>query len=499
MNGSIKLAAKYSGRFLLFGLVALWAGYGFADIQRPNIILILADDVSPDLYGVYQQPSAAATPNVDRLAARGVTFKTAWATAMCAPSRVEIMTGRYANTTGVYDNGMWLGDAKKRVYSKNVAFSKILHDSGYATAITGKWHAGSQMPHDDALAFDEYALWEGVKGIRALSGSPAFTGLVEDKKTPSRYWHPGYVVNGELLDTGPTDYSLDIEADFIKEFMERNVKKGKPFLAYWPTVAPHGTRTGTPTTPLRGEVGVLGKPYNAAEGTARFKALNEYLDLKIGEVMDKVEELGIADNTIIIFASDNGTAVTAKTRGVERGSHVVFIAAGEGIEQRGMTEELTDFSDILPTLVEFAGAEALVPEGAEFDGVSLVPFLTGKKDSHRDWIYAYMSGSQLLRTRDYMLEVVNPILGMPRGRFYYTGEHRFGKGYQLVDGNPEYRAVRQQFDQILSQFPALTREHEFFKSRQGKKFLKVYEKPKSKEKHLYSHKDYRFYDQAYSH
>jgi arylsulfatase A-like enzyme len=408
---------------LLSSLVgcSVWAKPAGPAQARPNIILILADDVSPDLYGAYRQPGSARTPNVDKLAAAGVVFKTAWATAMCGSSRVEIMTGRYANATGVYQNGIWLGDSKKSVYTEHVAFSKILHDAGYATGITGKWHAGAQQPYDDVLAFDEYALWEGLKEISALPGSPEFKGLMEDDTTTSRYWHPGYVINGQLLDTGPTDYSLDIEADFIKNFMTRSVSEGKPFLAYWPTVAPHGTRTGQPTTPLRGEPGVLGDAPDSAESAARFTALNEYLDLKIGELMDTVEELGIADNTVIIFVSDNGTAVTAKTRGVERGSHVVFVAAGAGIKQRGMTGELTDFSDIAPTLVDMAGAHAAVPEGTQFDGTSLLPFLYGQRDSHREWIYAYMAGSQLLRTKEYMLEVVNPILGMPRGRLYYTG------------------------------------------------------------------------------
>lgn len=230
------MRSRFLQCFLTLAVMLFSAACGAAD-SRPNIILIMADDVSPDIYGVYGQPGAANTPNIDALAQRGVAFRTAWATAMCAPTRVEIMTGRYANTTGVYQNGMWLGDSDKNVYTENIAFSKILHDAGYATAITGKWHAGRQMPYDDVLAFDEYALWEGIKKIEALPGSPTFTGLMEDDKTTSRYWHPGYVINGELLDTKPTDFGPDIEARFVMDFMERSVDAGRPFLAYWPTDA----------------------------------------------------------------------------------------------------------------------------------------------------------------------------------------------------------------------------------------------------------------------
>jgi len=113
-----------------------------ASDERPNILLILADDVSPDMFTAYGHEGAANTPNIDKLAARGVQFQTTYATAKCGSSRVEIMTGRYAQTTGVYTNEIWLGNARKKVYTDNMPFSRILQDAGYATAITGKWHAG---------------------------------------------------------------------------------------------------------------------------------------------------------------------------------------------------------------------------------------------------------------------------------------------------------------------------------------------------------------------
>ncbi|WOH39510.1 sulfatase-like hydrolase/transferase [Thalassotalea fonticola] len=467
---------------------------------RPNIVLILADDVSPDMFSAFGQEGSASTPNIDKLAAQGVMFKTAYATAKCASSRVEIMTGRYADTTGVYVNEIWMGDSRHNVYSDNIPFSRVLKDAGYATAITGKWHAGVQMPHDDVLAFDEYALWESTKEISKLTGSPTFTGLMEDHKTTSRYWHPGFVKNGKLMDTKPTDYGVDIEAEFIMEFMEKSVKAKKPFLAYWPTVAPHGTRTGMPTNPLRGTPGILGKKSSDATGedTARFKSLIEYLDLKVGEVVAKVESLGISDNTVIIFTSDNGTAVTAKTRGVERGSHVVHIAAGAGVKKRGATDELTDLSDITPTLIDLAQAWDFVPEGHKFDGTSLQSFYAGETDVHRDWVYGYAATSQIFRTKNYMLEVVNPVMNMPNGRFYYTADNRFGHGYVLADGNPEHAKARAEFDGFMQQLPAITKEHPHWKTKAGKKVLKNLAKPAVIEKHLYNHKDYKRYDETYT-
>lgn len=487
---------------LLLSLILMCLSlYSHGQGSRPNIILIMADDVSPDLFGAYGLKGAAKTPNIDMLANEGVMFKTAYASAMCGPSRVEIMTGRYANTTGAYHNSIWLDGARKDVYTENIAFSKVLKESGYATAITGKWHAGVQMPHESVLAFDEYSLWEGLKEIKALPGSPKFTGLFENKKTTSRYWHPAYIENGKLLDTKPSDYGPRIEADFIMDFMERQVKAKKPFLAYWPTVAPHGTRKGYPTTPLRGKQGEMDKAPNAAESRARFVALNEYLDMLVGDVVTKVKDLGIADNTAIIFVSDNGTAVTAKTRGVERGPQVAHIVWGAGIKKRGATDELTDFSDIAPTLIDWANAEDKLPKDYKFDGVSLVPFLTGETDAHREWIYGYISGSQIVRTKNYLLEVVNPMLGMPKGRMYFTGDNRFGEGYQLIkgdmSGDKEHAKARKQFDDILAQYPPLTADHPYFSKKRGKKFLQDYTSKKSKAKHLHNHRDYKTYDETY--
>jgi len=462
--------------------------------KQPNILLIMLDDVSPEQFSCYGVEGWGKTPNVDKLAANGVLFKTCYASAMCGPSRVEIMTGQYGTSTGVLQNGMWFGNSRNNVYKDHQAFGKLLKDAGYATAIAGKWHAGSQMPYEKEVGFDEYCLWEGIKEIAELPGSPKFIGQLEDAKTTSRYWHPGIIQNHKLLDTKPSDYGPDIFSNFIMDFMERKTKEGKPFLAYWPSVAPHGTRIGAPTTPHRGAVGDLGPASDGKEGRLRFIALNEYIDFLMGKVVKKIEDLGIADNTIIIFTSDNGTAVTAKTRGVERGSHVVNIISGANVIARGATDELTDFTDIAPTLVELAGAT--LPKNKKFDGKSLVPFLTGKTNKHRDWIYGYISTSQIVRTKEYMLEAVNPLLGMPKGRFYYTGKNRNQKGYEFVNDNPKHAKARKEFDDFLKDFPAITKKHEFWKTKKGKRFLKSYTSPKVMEKHLYNHKDYKFYDEG---
>ncbi|VGO19327.1 sulfatase-like hydrolase/transferase [Pontiella sulfatireligans] len=486
--------------FILGLVVGAGLVHGTSAASQPNIVLVMADDVSPDMFSCYAPLTpygmelAANTPNIDKLAETGVAFKTAYASAMCGPSRAQIMTGKYGSTTGALQNGLWLNGSRETIYSNHLAFGKMMSEAGYATAIAGKWHAGSQMPYEADVGFQEYCLWEGAKEVLLATGQELKKSdcAWEDESTPSRYWKPCLVQNGELLKVTDDDFCPDLCCDFICDFMERQSKAGKPFLAYWPTVSPHGTRSGQPTNPLRGNPGDLGTKGDKDNGP-RFKSLIEHMDSTIGRIQAKVKELGIENNTVIIFCSDNGTAVTAKTRGVERGCHVVFMAAGARIKQRGLTDELMDFSDIAPTLADYAGIEA--KQTVPYDGISLKPFLTGKVDQTKPLIHGFISTSQLVRSKDHLLEVYNPMLGMPDGRFYYTGENRFCKGYGRVDSNPEHAAAKNQFFQYLEQYPAMTADHPHWQTKAGKKFYKSYTSPKEKEKHLHNHKDYTFYDE----
>lgn len=457
---------------------------------KPNIVLIMLDDVSPDLFACYGLPGAAETPNIDRLATEGVMFKTCYASSMCAPARAMIMTGRYGSHNGVYYNSMWTNNSTDSLFINNYSMARLIREAGYATAIAGKWHCGSKAPCEPEVGFDEYCLWEGLNEIARLPGSPEYTGGYENETTTSRYWHPAIIRNHELVETSPDDFGPDIFCDFICDFMERKVKENKPFFAYWPSVAPHGTRQGQTTTPLRGEPGEMGKAPDQEESAERFRALNHYMDILVGKVIDKIEELGIEENTIVLFTSDNGTAVTGKTRAVERGPHVPCVYWGNMVKKRGATDELTDFTDIAPTLLELAGVDW--PEPEAFDGQSLVPFLTGKTDSHRDWIYGFIATSQIVRSKDYLLEAVNDILGSPEGRLYYTGDNRFWKGYRLINEEPGHDSIRSAFNAVLEDYAPIGEDHPYWQSRDGKQFFEEYKTEQFKQKHLHNHNDYRF-------
>ncbi|MFC2080380.1 sulfatase-like hydrolase/transferase [Bacteroidota bacterium] len=487
-------------KHLFFFFAALFVSFsGFAvEPDNPNIILILLDDVSPDMFSCYAPYTpkgfehAATTPNIDKLASEGVMFKTCYAAAMCAPSRVELVTGRYANTTGVYQNGMWTGERSSLFLEDYPSIGKLMKEAGYATAIAGKWHEGSLRPYEEEGGFEEYCIWSGKSYMEKCENYVGWEGGMEDENTTSRYWNPGLVRNGKVLYTKPDDFGPEMCNAFLIDFMERSVEKGKPFFTYWPCVAPHGTRKGVATNPFRGEVGEMGKS-DGEENAARFKSLNEYIDFLVGRMVDKVAELGIADNTVLILLSDNGTAVTAKTRGVERGCHVVNVISGAGVKKRGATDELTDFTDIAPTLAELAGAE--LPDGYSFDGKSLLPFISGEIDTHREWIYGYISTSQLIRTKDYLIEVLNPMLGLPEGRFSFTGPNRFSEGYIRAENMPEHKDAKDKLLKIASQFPPITKEHPFWDTRKGQLFYKNYTTETEMTKHLHNHRDWVYYNE----
>jgi len=454
----------------------------------------MADDVSPDMFGCYGC-AAATTPNLDRMAREGVAFQTAWASALCCPARAQIMTGRYASRTGFWSNGFAIpqADGSKDLFRHHHSFAKLMQRAGYVTAVAGKWHiGGAEHPSDPVVGFDEYCLWEGQKELDRLPGSPRHKGAWEDVSTTSRYWHPCIVENHKQVATTAEDFGPSIFTDFLCGFMERSVQAGKPFLAYYPMVAPHGTRGGQTTCPLYGEVGDLSGSRD--DNPRRFRALNDYIDILVGRLQQKVRDLNVMHNTVFIFCSDNGTAITAKSRGVERGCRVPFVVYGADVAKRGATGEICDLADILPTLVDFAGDD--LPKGYEVDGRSLKPFLIGQVDTHRDYILACIGTTRLVRTRSHLLEVVNPVLGVPRGRFYFCGASHNGHGYRRVDREPAHSDVRGHLDDVLARHAGLTADHPYFDQPAGARWLKAYLAPAARDKHLHNHKDYRFYDES---
>ena len=289
--------------------LSLLSALSFTHADKPNIVLVLADDVSADMFSCYGQKGSARTPNIDRIAKEGVQFKTCFAPAICAPSRALFMTGVYANRTGVFRNDMWAFDSRGKLFTDRPSWSKLLQDGGYATAIAGKWHCGSREPWDENVGFDEYCLWEGPEKIESHFGTnPVTSGARKDLNlSDTRYWHPSTVENGKYLEVKEKDFGPDQRCDFLLDFMERMTSKEKPFVAYWPTVIPHGPYSTTPDhgKPMDLELEKPDFKGLSKEGkekavakyekkrTQRFARLIEYMDKLIGKLITKAEDLGI--------------------------------------------------------------------------------------------------------------------------------------------------------------------------------------------------------------
>ena len=495
-------------KVFLFCLMSM--ALGLAAAEKPNIIVILSDDVGFEEFGIYGvRKEVSKTPNIDALGARGVTFQTCWGQTICGPSRAVFFSGNYALHTGRYDNKLNFipnGHVKENNLPQ---FTKILHDGGYRVGFAGKWHnelAGKLGLENDKLGIDEYVYYTGASTLEKITGEKLVPdenweiGALSKEVMTSRYWKPHLAKNGELMKTTMNDYGPDIYTDFICDFIERNANTKQPFLAVYPMVLAHTAHTVTPI-----EVAAGAKPSNkhyrkaSPEGRKCFENQIRYMDKLVGKIVAKVESSGVADNTIIIYSSDNGTTASSKGRGVEYAVHVPMIVAGAGVKQRAMVSQLTDFTDVLPTIVDFAGLS--IPVDKKVDGVSLKPFLMGQSEKTKPVIYAFPGISRLVRTEDFMLEALAPLYNQPKGRFYKTNGSYDGRQYENVTHNAEYAVKRKEFDKLMSLYPSVLPtdfKDPLWKNYKGlDKAVKHYQSKGQKKNHLRLPDEYQFYDSSF--
>jgi len=421
--------------------------------RPPNFILVFADDVSAFDFGSYGCEEHK-TPNLDRMAVEGCRFETCWATPICTPSRVELLTGKYGFRTNVYHNAMryYWNEPGGHIGENHLLFPEWLKQQGYATCLTGKWQLDGAYPEKVYdFGFDEYRMHH--EWMYELPEGVTFDGLVEteDHLFPGRtslYWHPCIFENGKLLETKPDDYGPDLYADFLIDFMGRH--KDQPFLAYYPMGLAHtqadflgtGEECNVPV-PVRdadgkwtGQRSPVGLKYNV-----------EYIDYLVGRIWKSVEDLGLAEDTILLFVGDNASNRFAKATPVESACRVPFIAYGPGhVKPQGVTRALTDLSDLMPTLAHLAGAP--LGDATTVDGSSQAPVLRGETDSVRPWIFSFLAYDRFLRDEHWFLDA--------DGRFYDCSVGRNVSEYREVTGStdPDVVAARRRFEKILEGLPA---------------------------------------------
>jgi arylsulfatase A len=435
-----------------FGLSAPLAADELVPPTKPNIILVLLDDVSAKEFSCYGG-HGIKTPNLDRMAREGVMFRTAWSTPLCGPSRALLHTGRYGGRTQYLENDI---TPKQPFWTKHLVVGKILQSAGYTTAMVGKSHF-SNNPKTN-LGFDEYCItrfWPGYDGPPQA---------ISTKGTPSMYavqwyWHPGLIADGKGVPTKPDDFGPDLEVDRIRKCIIRH--KSQPFFVYYPMNLPHMTvrSTNSPTGP-GARWNYTDVPERDAHGNKTGKRIKrslktdlEYVDFLIGQIWSQVVTAGLDQKTILMVAGDNGTAGYGKGKlASEVALHVPFIVYGPGcVKPVGPSDVLVDFSDILPTLAELAGAR--LPDNYELDGKSFAPLLQGKPFSGREWIHSYLGTARWLRDQRWLLD--------GEGKFYDCGHNRDeSAGYRDVtaSNDPEVVEAKRRFQAVLKTIPAPDRD-----------------------------------------
>lgn len=347
---------------------------------RPNIVFILADDLGKEWISAYGAEDIE-TPHIDRLAEQGIRFENFYTMPQCTPTRVSLMTGQYPFRHGWinhWDVPRWGGGARYDS-TVNPSLAQMMQAAGYKTAVAGKWQVNDFRVEPDVMrdhGFDDFCMWTGYE--------------TENPPSAKRYWDP-YIHTRAGSKTYPGRFGTDVFTDFLVDFMKQN--RDDPMFLYFAMNLPHTPLVSTPLEP-------------DAEGhLARHKAMVRYMDHAVKTLVDAVEELGLREQTLFIFTTDNGSTsiITgtrhnqsvpgAKSETNEAGTAVPFIISQPGTVPQGLVSEaLLDITDMLPTFVDLAGGA--LDDLFTFDGHSMKDVFHGNSEmGPREWILSMGGGN----------------------------------------------------------------------------------------------------------
>ena len=374
---------------LLASLAALHAAD--AAKQKPNLVIIFTDDMGYADIGAYGCKDIP-TPHLDRLAAEGTRFTSAYTVApICVPSRMGLMSGKFPARFGVFNNVY--EPEQNQLWMQQTTLADVLKSRGYRTANVGKWHlsgnssghsgndlGGFQFKPPHERGFDEFvgitggmnSFWKGTELARLKDGKY------------ERFKSPDYL----------TDFFGTEACEFIQRVHTKNqepaTKNKEPFFLYLAFNAPHAPLDSHDEDQAAIEAGYI------SPDRRKYAAMVRAVDRNVGRVMDKLRELDLADNTLIVFTNDNGgggnnasvhtrnTAINRPYRGHkfdvwEGGVRVPFIMHWPGQVPAGKTfDGIVSTVDVFPTFAKVANAT--MP--GNLDGVDLMPFIQGKKTGH---------------------------------------------------------------------------------------------------------------------
>jgi arylsulfatase A-like enzyme len=404
---------------------ALASGKQAKSAGKPNIVFVLGDDWGLDDTGCYgSDRHKDHTPNIDALAAGGIRFERCYSTPLCGPTRCQINTGRYPFRTG----GLTNQTAGRPVAKDEYPLARILTEAGYDTCHVGKWRQMGETPGD--WGFGEY---------------------VTDPTASGWFWQKSYTKNGQLVETQEEIYYPDVCHDYAVQFLRRHAARGaasaKPFYLYYASHIVHGPILRTPDS----------KP-GETDPVTLYNDNVRYLDKQVGALVAEIDKLGLRENTLIVFSTDNGTVGQPSTIGgrtingvkgtmLEGGVRVPLIANWKGVAPAGrVLKDLVDFSDILPTFVEVAGAK--LPASLTYDGRSFAPQIRGRKGNPRDWIFVQLGSRWYVRDDGWKLNQAGELFDMKDAPFVEEPVPAATKDQASTDARRRLQAVLAQLNPL---------------------------------------------------
>ena len=401
--------------------------------EKPNVIVIMADDIGAEGLNCYDS-TVYTTPRLDQMAAEGARFQNAYATPLCTPTRVMLMTGQYPNRTGFLS---LIGKGPgMRMPSELKTFGHYFKEAGYHTAIAGKWQLGKFHEYPDQPVehgFDEYCMW---------------TWQNRTKKT-SRFYKPEIYQNGKYIQGSESDFGPDIYADFVLDFIDSS--KDDPFFIYFPMALVHSPFIEPPSFKKSAHA-----KYPAElddKNTMNFGHMITYMDMIIGKIMDKLKEHGLDEKTLVIFTGDNGTGrkIVSKLPGmnliggkgsmIESGTRVPLICRWPGTIPAGVREEFFCLVDVLPSIASFAR----IPVEEVVDGMDLSHNLLGKEGKNRQHVLMAYKKDFFIRNDRFRLH--------KDGRFYdipiSSNKTRYS---EKLSTNAKHDTEKARMQKILNEF-----------------------------------------------
>ncbi len=362
-----------------------------AAAAQPNVVVVLADDQGWGDLSLHGNPNLS-TPNIDSLARDGAEVKNFYVCAVCSPTRAEFLTGRYHTRMGVHSTST----GGERFNADEQTIAEVFRRGGYATAAYGKWHSGMQYPyHPNARGFEDYY------GFCSGHWGNYFSPMLE---------HNGKIVQGN-------GFLVDDLANHAIEFIREN--KDQPFFVYLPLNTPHSPmQVPDPFWDKFKNKSIVADP--APENSRKQNlvhtraalAMCENIDANVGRLLGVLDELELADNTIVVYFSDNGPNGARFNGGLrgrkgstyEGGLRSPFVIRYPHAIQAGrVVNRVAGAIDLLPTLAEFAGLAIDPPK--PLDGVSMAPLLRGEKVDPTDrLIYSAWNTKASVRSQRYRMQ-----------------------------------------------------------------------------------------------